>query len=144
FKSGIEFGYDNPNNYFFYARFLNSRGKKPEAIEQLKQCLRLSPANMDARYLIMEILFDQARLEELRQTAEATLAIVPNDAKALAYIDAAENGHSRLQVAEGTAKKQNTADGYLNLSLEYYRAGQYEKCIEAAQNAVVLNPNYAA
>jgi Tfp pilus assembly protein PilF len=48
-----------------------------------------------------------------------------------------------LQMALDVAAKQKTPENYLNLSLRYYQTRQYEKCIEAAQDALKLRPDYA-
>jgi len=48
-----------------------------------------------------------------------------------------------LQIAIEAANKQKTPENYLTLSLRYYEAGQFEKCIEAAQEAIKLRPHYA-
>ena len=38
----------------------------------------------------------------------------------------------------------NAFDYYQTLSLHYYRSGEYEKCVEAAQKALEMNPASAA
>ena len=48
-----------------------------------------------------------------------------------------------LQMALDIVAKQKTPENYLNLSLRYYQARQYEKCIEAAQDALKLRADYA-
>jgi len=50
---------------------------------------------------------------------------------------------SDLQLAIETASQQRTPENYLTLSLKYYEAKQYEKCIEAAREALKLRPDYA-
>jgi len=37
----------------------------------------------------------------------------------------------------------NSAEAYLNLSLQYYKVGQFEQCIEASKSALNLKPDYA-
>ena len=41
------------------------------------------------------------------------------------------------------AKRNPTPENYLNLSLSYYQERQFEKCIEAANMALKLKPDYA-
>jgi len=49
-----------------------------------------------------------------------------------------------LQIAIEAVEQNKTAENYLMLSLRYYEAGQFEQCIEAAQKALALDPDYAA
>jgi tetratricopeptide (TPR) repeat protein len=50
---------------------------------------------------------------------------------------------SDLQTAIEAAARQQTPDNYLTLSLRYYETKQFEKCIEAAREALKLRPDYA-
>jgi tetratricopeptide (TPR) repeat protein len=54
-----------------------------------------------------------------------------------------EAAKRNLQMALDMVAKQKTPENYLNLSLKYYQAKQYEKCIEASQEALKLRPDYA-
>jgi len=54
-----------------------------------------------------------------------------------------EKPQDNLQDAIKAAWKEKTPEHYLNLSLRYYEAGQYEKCIEAAQEALKLKSDFA-
>ena len=50
---------------------------------------------------------------------------------------------SDLETAIEAATRQKTPENYLTLSLKYYEGGQYEKSINAAQEALKLKPDYA-
>ena len=54
-----------------------------------------------------------------------------------------EKPQDNLQAAIKAAWKEKTPENYLNLSVRYYEAGQYEKCIEAAQDALKLKSDFA-
>lgn len=144
FLSGIQYGGGYPNSHYFYARFLKDKGRKDAAIIELKKTLEMAKANSDARYMLMEILFEEGRFEELKQIASETLEILPNDAKSAAYLASAASGKSKLQVAEDAAKLANTPQAYLDLSMQYYQAGKFDKCVEAGNEAVKLKPDFAA
>jgi tetratricopeptide (TPR) repeat protein len=73
--------------------------------------------------------------------ANQTLQISPNDAQALNYLAIAKAEGSKPGV--NNAKTNMTPENYLNLSLFYYQAGQYEKSITAANEALKLKPDYA-
>jgi tetratricopeptide (TPR) repeat protein len=55
----------------------------------------------------------------------------------------AERPKDNLQTAIETAEQIGTHDNYLTLSLRYYEAGQFEKCIEAAEKALEMQPDSA-
>jgi len=143
FKNGISFGSDEAGNYYFFARFLKDNGRKDEAIDNLYKCIRLVDARMDARYMLIPLLYEQKRLEELKNVCSRTLELAPGDATASAYLKMANTGKSQLQIEEEASANYKTADQFLNLSLMYYNAADYEKCISAAQKALQLRPDYA-
>ncbi|MGB1316627.1 MAG: tetratricopeptide repeat protein, partial [Flavobacteriales bacterium] len=49
---------------------------------------------------------------------------------------------SVLTKAQREAKENPTAENHLNLSLQYYNAGEYENCINACYDALELKPDY--
>jgi len=142
YAKGLEYGKSYPNNYFYYGKYLYKQGKKEEAIGYLKKCLEMSDAQVEARYLLMDALYETKRLEELKQICAQTLQVLPNDVKAKQYANIATSGKSKLEVMEETLKANPTPEGYLNLSLNYYETKDFEKCIEAAQKALALKPAY--
>ena len=109
----------------------------------LNTTLEMSGANLDSRYMLMELLYNQRRLEELKKVASSTLAISPSDALATQYQKLAASGKSILDVAAETAETTKTPESYLSLSLQYYNAGDYQGCIDAAKKALELKPDYA-
>ncbi|MDB5284892.1 MAG: tetratricopeptide repeat protein [Bacteroidota bacterium] len=143
FEKGISYGGDDAGNYYFYARFLKSRGRTSDAIANLYSCIRLVDARMDARYMLMPMLYEQKRMEELKIIAARTLQLAPNDATATMYLNMANTGKSQLQLAEEASANYKTADEFLNLSLLYYNASDFQGCINAAQKALAIKPDYA-
>ena len=91
----------------------------------------------------MDILYSQKRFEELKQLANQTIQIAPNDMKAQEYLKLS-NGKSQLEITKESAEAQKTPEQFLNLSLQYYQAGDYQGCIDAANKALELRPNFAA
>jgi len=144
FKNGIAYGVKYPNSYFYYARFLTEKNRKEEAVAQLKKCLEIANSLPDARVMLMNNLFELGRVEELKQVAQETLTILPDNIIAKQYLEMAQNGKSKLEVTKENALKSNAAGDYLDLSLQYYLAGQYKECIDAAQQALKIDPKFAA
>jgi tetratricopeptide (TPR) repeat protein len=143
FKNGITFSTGEAGNYYFYARFLKDNGRKDEAIDNLYKCLRIVDARMDARYMLIPLLYEQKRLEELKTVCYRTLELVPGDATASTYLQMANSGKSQLQIEAEASVNYKTPEQFLNLSLMYYNAADYEGCIAAAQKAIALKPDYA-
>ena len=55
FKNALEYGPNDPDSYFFYARWLKSRNRTAEAVALLQRAVQLSPAHYDAQRLLAEI-----------------------------------------------------------------------------------------
>jgi tetratricopeptide (TPR) repeat protein len=142
FKNAISFGPSYPESYFYYARSLKNRGRTKDAIWNLEKALQLAPACLDARDLLMDIYFEKPDFGKLGQLAAQTLTIVPNDRKSVLYLDLIKQGKSRLDLERQRVIENKSPEGFLNLSLMYYQAGEYERSIEAAQEALKLRPNY--
>lgn len=143
YAKGLEYGRSYPNNYYYYGRHLYKKGRREEAIQNLQECLKMSDAQIDARYLLMDALYETGRYEELKQLCTQTLQLIPNDGRAATYLKIAQSGKSKLQVMEESVQAKPTPEGYLELSLNYYNAGDFDKCIEASRQALKLKPDYA-
>ena len=116
---------------FYYARWLNQQQRKLEAVRLLDRALRANPDALQAHYLKMQIYADLGQAAALQQAATALLGRFPDDAKAREWL--ARAGSLPLPAPEA----------WLNLSLEYYRARQFEECIAAANQALRQRPEYA-
>lgn len=142
FRSGLQYGAAYPNSYFYYARFLNDNGRKEEAAALLVKALQMASNHLDCRYLLMDILYSQGKLNDLKRYADETAQIAPNDVRAMQYVQLAA-GKSQLEASKVTAEASKTPEDFLNLSLQYYNAGNYQGCIDAANKALALRPDYA-
>jgi len=114
FKNGILYGPQYPDCYYYYAIWLNGKGRREEAIDNLNKALSLSPGHNDARNFLNQILSNK-------------------DAK---------NSKPLLEQAEDLVKSNPTAENYLNLSLQYYNLKRFEDCIAACNEAIKLKPNF--
>ena len=54
-----------------------------------------------------------------------------------------EGGGDKIQAAIEAVSEEKTPENYLTLSLRYYQAKQFDKCIKAAQEAIKLKPDFA-
>ena len=145
FKNAISYNNIYPGCYFYYGRFLNKNGRVNEAIDNLKKAINLSQAHIDARYLLMEIYYIQPDYENLGKLAEQTLTIVPRDSLAIMYLTLAKKNKdkSQIDIASEKAHTVCSAENYIELSLAYYRGGNFLACIKACEDALKLKPNSA-
>ncbi len=142
FKKAIACSMNIYKSYYFYARFLAKSERYEEAEQNVTEALKLSPNYLAAQYLLLEIYYNRTEWENLKNLAQGILNTVPNDAEAQKYLNLAIYKKSVNDLLEDEISKSPTPEKYLNLSLQYYRQNNFEKCIEAASNALKLKPNY--
>lgn len=126
---------------FFYARWMHGRGRTEEARQRLETALRFNPNTLDARHLLMRISFERQDWQRLDTLIGETLRFNPGDPLSMQYAEIRKRGEG--QKASLTAAQPRTPEDFLNLSLEQYRAGRFEECIESARKALALRPGYA-
>ena len=143
FQSGIALAPEEAGDYYFYARFLRKYGRKDEAIATLYKCLSLVDSRMEARADLTALLYEQKRMEELKAVTKRTLELAPGDAQAALYLQMAATGKSQLELETEKSARYKTPQEFLNLSLLYYNAKNYQGCIDAAQKAIKLKPDFA-
>lgn len=143
FRKAIEYGPVYPTVFYFYGVFLKEQNRTAEAISNLNKALELAPNHVDSQRLLMSIYQEQGDFTKLENLAQETLKQNSNNIEAKYYLEAARNKKTPLQSASDQAYSNKTPQGFLDLSLKYYQAGNYEKCIEAANEAIKLQPDYA-
>ncbi len=116
---------DNSSHYF-YGRWLYQTGKIGDAVSQLQMSVALNSSYMPARDLLAEAYNATGNQAAARATAIETLRLDPSDSSARSML---------------TSAPLQNADYWINVSLYRYQAGDYRKCIDAAQQALKLNPN---
>ena len=114
FKKALDYGPKYPDCYYYYANWLHNKGRVAEAKTYLQTALSLSPQHPAANALLRTIESEQ-----------------PGTVK------------STVDIAEVQVKTAPSADNYINLSLEYYRARRFDDCIEACKEALKIKPDYA-
>lgn len=123
----------------------NLMGNQKEAEENYKYALALNPKNPESYYFYSSWLRSQGRFKEALDLTTEGLKVSPTHSgnKALynELLALAANESNQLQIAEQNAKAKPTVEGYIALSLMYYQKQQYEKCIEASNEALKLDPN---
>jgi tetratricopeptide (TPR) repeat protein len=143
YKKAIALGFYQDQSYFYYGSFLSGQKRYDDAKQNLKNCIAINPAYTEARFVLMALYNETEDWGALSKLAQETMQYLPGDPRCLAYLDAAKNKKTKLDVGVETAKKNPTADNYINLSLQYYEAGMYKECITACEEALKIKPNYA-
>lgn len=113
FDAAKLYGADNPESYYYYARWHYQKGNMEDAMALVEKGHQVSPKHLN--------------LNELRATLQE-LGITPEDK--------AERLH---QLAENNPN----ADNYLNLSLALYNLTDYQGCVRACKKSLEFNPEYA-
>ena len=137
FRLAQQYDPDNPNSYLYYGRWLRSIGRSDEAAAALRRSLELSPANVEARHLLLDILGDRAEWRNVESIARDTLRIEPGDAAAAAWLSAAR-GHG----PSPDSRPILAPEQWLAMSLLQYRNGEYEDAVESSRRALQLRLEY--
>jgi Tfp pilus assembly protein PilF len=152
FESALETSYRNhPYLYInlgIASSALSDRSNDPDLKEKaesyLKQGLSLGPAFPQTHYQYAKWLNQHGRSEEALPHVQRALALAPASVSARQLEEAILSaGQDVIERAERDAGRANTPEAFLELSLQYHRRGMYEKCIQAAQTALELKPDYA-
>ncbi|HNZ42878.1 MAG TPA: tetratricopeptide repeat protein [Bacteroidales bacterium] len=143
FNKAIQYGPQYNEPYYYYAGFLLKQNRIQEARRMEEQDLLINPIFMQGLYQMMDIYNRLELWEKLDSVALHTLSISGGDTIALKYREAAVKKVSAADQHLQFARQNPTPENYLNLSLQYYHLGQYEKCIEACNEALKLKPDYA-
>ena len=143
FKAAIALAPNDFASYTFYARFLLDIGKTADAQVMAEKALQLNSGSEMALGLLLKIYNQLEKWDLLGKTAKQYLAIIPGDKFARQCLQASQT-HEKVVVNNvNTVTKPVTAEDYLNQSLNYYNQGDYNKCIEASNQALKLKPGYA-
>ena len=113
FQTAIRLNPMNPEGYYFYSNFLISQGKYLEANKLVLQGIQISPNHT-----------------QLKKTEQQLINYISNN----------KNG---LTDAQQQVQEKPSAENYFALSVVAYQNKKYEMCIEASNNAIKLNSNYA-
>ena len=124
-----------------YGQWLLNENRIDDAFAKATQAVALDSYDLTGRRVLMEVMGQKHQWEMLKQFAEETLRLFPNDPDGTRSELVAQTGIDNLNKAASTAVAQPTVDNYLKLSVLYYESGRYEDCIHAAQSALKINPD---
>ncbi len=136
--------------YYSYAHInmgiaQDSKGNSALAEQYLSHALRLDSINPEAYYYYAEWLIRNNRSNEAKSLLEKGLQLSPSHGRMAMLLNGLNSGQSGpLGIALANADANPTPENLLQLSLEWYNAGEYLQCVLTAEKAVALKPDYAA
>lgn len=125
----------------------NALGRTKEAEQFFKNALRYHPLNPACYYHYANFLHKKSRSKEALKLLRKGMQISHNYSKfnklynTLTLAD--ENSLKQLISQEERIDEKPQATDYLNLSLKYYKSGEYRRCISSCEKALKLKSDYA-
>jgi protein O-mannosyl-transferase len=111
-------------------------------IEACNKALELKSDFADAYNNICSAYNELKEFDNAEQACMKAIGLKPDFSLAHNNLKYARSQTNKITDAEKKAQSENTASAYLNLSLAYYHAGLYDKCIDACYLALKLKPDY--
>lgn len=112
FNNALKYGASDPEPYYYYARYLFQHRDYDGALVLIKKGLAISPEHVGLKKFYKEV-----------------------------NKYAAINAQSNVAYWQKIVKNNPSHDNYINLSLAYYKQGDFNKCIEACNQALKQKPN---
>ncbi|WP_075344591.1 tetratricopeptide repeat protein [Tenacibaculum agarivorans] len=143
FNTAIALRPDDDKPYYYYARNLNSEGSFDKAKVNSEKALSINPYNLSNLELLIQIYYNLKDWENLKNVVYKTLQVDSNNQLALKYNDLAKVKKDILVVKKEEIESNPSAEGFLGLSLLYYKRGMFSECIKACEKALAIKPDYA-
>lgn len=143
FRSAIADGPSWSRGYAAYGEWLLAKSRTDEAQKMAKRALDLDSYDNTARRTLMDVFAQNHQWEQLRQFAADTLKREPGDPDGERSLEVAQSGLDHIDKTALAAKYEPTVDNYLALSVEFFNSQRYQECIDAAKQALKINPNQA-
>lgn len=122
----------------------NAIGNTELAKKYYEESVRKGYNYPDCHYYYAQWLLKQGNKSLARHHALEALKLGPAHEHATTLLNWLNtNSNSELEAAKQVAEKTPTPENFLNLSLQYYNSGDYEKCILACEDALKIKPDYA-
>ena len=125
FQRAIVLAPEDDQTHAYLGRWLQERGRLPEAIAQLQTAVALNPQRPMQRDALIEAYSAAGDITAALQSARDTLTLMPDDALAQQTL-----AHPPAQ----------TAAFWINLSLAQYQRAEYPEAASSAQRALILDP----
>lgn len=135
FKEALRLAPSTPDSYTYYARYLISHARMPEARALLGTALLLSPGDLTARELLTQIE-GQTDDQPVIQTPESLLDLSLQLYRAGRFAESIEASRKALALRPAYAEAWN------NIGAAYNKLGQFDQGAAACEEALRLKPDF--
>jgi len=135
FKQALQYGANDPSILYFYANFLNSTKRSAAAKPLLEKLVRLSPAHLGGRSLLMQINGTHDKAHD-RPTAESYLDL------SLSYYNNKQYQSCIDACQQALKLKPNYTAAYNNMCSAYSQLGQYGAAETACLEALNIDSSF--
>lgn len=142
FKSAMVLAPGDYQSYIYFARYYLDREKFSQAKDLAEKALALNNSSYMTREILMGAYQGLGMWPELEALAKSTLDLVPGDAKAQQFLQAAKDKKPLVSTGQSLAGQQ-PADILINVSLQQYSEGKYEECIATCNLVLQTDPGNA-
>jgi tetratricopeptide (TPR) repeat protein len=139
FKRAVALTPEESLPYHYYARWLDARNRRGEALANARKAVVLNPSNPNSQSLLHRMERDMVEAEQAAAatpTAETYLNLSFRYHQAQRYADCIRAAREAL------ARKPDLAEAYNNMAAAYEELGQWDQAIEAATAALRLKPDF--
>jgi protein O-mannosyl-transferase len=129
--------------YSWFARWLTGQGRLAEGLDMANKAMALDPYDLVGRRTVLEVLAQQHDWLGLKRVATEALVLYPDDPAMIGSLQVAQTGIDAVSTAKITAIREPTTDHYMELSVNYFNVRDYPNSIQAAREALKINPDLA-
>ncbi len=115
-------------------------GNKAECEKNFKYAIVLNPQNPKGYVIYSQMLTAMGRNNEAKNIIRRGLILNPKDSDLIKLNSGFLQG--QIELMEKAVKNDSSAENYLNLSLAYYNNERYLDCVNAAETALKIKPDY--
>jgi tetratricopeptide (TPR) repeat protein len=138
FREALKLEPGDSASYYYFARWLSQKGTPGPAVAMLERGVEKNPSDMLCRTLLVQLHAQLGNRSQFDQLLAESLRMAPTDPELLRLRTVSVAG-----VASPGGQVAQTPERLLDISLAYYQAKRYAASIDAARQALRLNPNYA-
>jgi tetratricopeptide (TPR) repeat protein len=130
--------------YFDLCLMYYQAGKYQECVNAGLEAVKLKPDYADAYNNLCSAYTLLKEYDKAIEACNKAIAIKPDYQLAKNNLADAIDKRDKVTKLEETVSAKPTPESYLDLSLNYYQQGLFEKSVEACIKAIELRPNYVA
>ncbi|WP_300596708.1 tetratricopeptide repeat protein [Niabella sp.] len=142
FSTALRLAPGDDVGYSYFGRYFLEQHRFEDAKNMAEKALAINNRSYMAYEVLMGALQGLSMWDVLKQTATAALQLNPGDAKALQYLQAAQQRKTVAPLPDDVVSAVSVVN-YINISLEQYNAGKYEDCINTCKQALSVDPDNA-